>query len=260
MQRFGEGLACASPGCTSGFSLSPRATRLVSVAHPPSGTLVGLFSQGMLQASPSPRAMPTHSPGAGSQMPSPSGTALQTMESSLLAEVSLHRRSAGKGALMQRACALASLFNSAICQLSKISQWEEQRHLKLLRLVLICSRVLFPCPRLSAWSHPEGCGGGQPGCPVWSGGQQLFPQPRGPVGPARVFGGGDGRLGALVLPAGFLWPGALPGGQGWVQGAPWAQLCGVCVWDLLLDCSTQAVLHPAAPGREPRAVGLRSSL
>lgn len=117
----------------SGFSPSPQATHLVSVAHLPSAPLVpylavvGLFSQGVLQASPSPHAMPTRSPGARSQMPSPTGTALQTAESSLLAEVSLHRHSAGKGALMRRACALASLFNSAIHRLSKISQWEEQQ-------------------------------------------------------------------------------------------------------------------------------------
>lgn len=42
-------------------------------------------------------------------------------------------------------------------------------------------------------------------------GQQLFPQPGEPVGPARVFGAGDGRLGVLVLPPGSLWAGAALG-------------------------------------------------
>lgn len=58
---------------------------------------------------------------------------------------------------MQRVCTLASLFNSAIHRLSKILQWEEQQWLRLLRSVLICSTVLFPCLRLSACS-PSGRG------------------------------------------------------------------------------------------------------
>jgi len=41
-------------------------------------------------------------------------------------------------------------------------------------------------------------------------GQQLSPQPRVPAGPARAFGGGEGRLGVLVLPAGSLWASAVP--------------------------------------------------
>lgn len=169
VSRFGKGLTCASLGCMPAFSLSPWATHLVSVAHPPSAPLVpylasvGLFSRHMLQACPSPCAMPTRSLGARSQAPSPTGTALQTTESSLLAEVSLHRCSASKGALTRRACTLASLFNLAICRLSKISQWEEQQRLKLLILLLICSRGLFPCPRLSACSHSGGCSGGSRG-------------------------------------------------------------------------------------------------
>lgn len=85
-QRFGEGPAHASPGCMSDFSLSPLASHLVPVAHPPSATpvphlaAVCLFSRGELQASPSPHAVPTRSPGARCQAPSPTGTALQTPE------------------------------------------------------------------------------------------------------------------------------------------------------------------------------------
>lgn len=93
----------------------------------------------------------------------------------LLAEVSPCRRSAGTGALMQRVCTLASLFDSAIHRLSKILQWGEQQWLRLLRLVVICSTVLFPCLRLSACSH-SGL------CVPW--GPAATPQPGEPAGPA----------------------------------------------------------------------------
>lgn len=103
VQRFGGILACASLGCTSGFLLNslwliPPVSYLAAV---------GLFSQGMLLASPLSCTITTQSLGAGSQMPSPTGTALQTAGSILLTEVSRHRHSAGEGALMWRT--LASL-------------------------------------------------------------------------------------------------------------------------------------------------------
>lgn len=83
--------------------------------------------------------------------------ALPSRTQKLLAEVSPCRHSAGTGALMQRVCSLASLFDSAIHGLSKILQWGEQQWLRLLRLVVICSTVLFPCLRLSACSHSGLC-------------------------------------------------------------------------------------------------------
>lgn len=60
MQRFDEGWACASTGCTSGFLLSPW-THLVSVAQLSSPlpllvlylAVVGPFFQGLLQVSAS---------------------------------------------------------------------------------------------------------------------------------------------------------------------------------------------------------------
>lgn len=88
---------------------------------------------------------------------------------------------AGTGALMQRVCTWHLYLNSAIHRLSKILQWEEQQWLRLLRLVLICRTVLFPCLRLSACSHS---GWGQLGCSVCPGDQQLLPEPGEPAAPA----------------------------------------------------------------------------
>lgn len=50
-------------------------------------------------------------------------------------------------------------------------------------------------------------------------GQQLFPQPGEPVGPATVFGAGDGRLGVLVTQLG-------PSGLGQPWGAYWGTRLG----------------------------------
>lgn len=101
--------------------------------------------------------------------------------------------SAGTGALMQGVCTLASLFNSAIHRLSKILQWEEQQRLRLLRLALVCSTVLFPCLGLSACSRPAR---GELGFSVCPGDQQLLPSP------------GASRLSLfLSLDSGGLWEG-----------------------------------------------------
>lgn len=188
VQRLGKGSARTSlhvwllaepPGHSFGLCLIPPALLVPYVAA------VGPFPQGVLQAGSVPHALAMHSPSAG--FPMPSGAAL-----SLLAALSPHRRSAGKGDLMRRACALASLFDSAIHQLSKISRWEEQHQLKLLRLARICSRVLFPCPRLRACRHPGERGGEAAAIPS----AQTDSRAR------QGIRGRRSRLGVLLLPHG----------------------------------------------------------
>lgn len=151
-QRFGEGPAHASPGCMSGFSLSPLASHLVPVAHPPSATRCHIWPRCVSSPGASCRPAPRLTPCPhAARVPDAKRHLRPALPSKprrerLLAEVSLNRRSAGKGALMRRACALASLFNSEIRRLSEISQWEEQQQLKLLRLVLIAAEFYSSVP------------------------------------------------------------------------------------------------------------------
>lgn len=165
MQRFDEGRACASTGCTSSFLLSPQ-THLVSVAHLPSAC------GGCLLPGPAADQCLTLCLGAVWDPKHHLWLALPSRTQRLLTEVSPCRCSAGTGALMQRVCTLRSLFNSAIHRLSKIFQWGRASVAQIAEVSSRLSRVLFLCLRLSACSHS---GWGELGCSVCPGDEQLPP-------------------------------------------------------------------------------------
>lgn len=123
-------------------------------------------------------------------------------------------------------------------------------------ILCLCMGFYPPAPRQvlalgPPWGMQWGWGSQVP-CVPWEAAAIL--QPREPADPARVFGKEVADWECWSSQLGWCSPEDLTGSGGWVQGAPWAQLCGR---DLSSDCSTWAMLHQAPPAQ---VAGLCSTL